>query len=364
LIDFRYHVVSIVAVFLALTVGLVIGSSFLSKVAYDELNNQLSSLRSQNQTLHNTENALSAQVRQRDALLDALGPDAVRGKLAGESVAVVVLPGADTGVGDAMAALLAQAGATVTGEVVVKSALVDPGQAARVAAVGQTLPSFHGSRSSAALRNGSAAADALSDLASALGHRIPVAAGSPTASPTTASPKSTGATDAGTAGNAGHSGDTGTDAAGGADGAAKDTPGRLTDAEAATAVSAYAGAGLIEVKDPVMPAADLVDVIAPDPSSEASATLDDNLYLDFVRDLDGIGKGALIEGTAAAATAPGLLAAALEDGWTQRNVSTVDSADLSAGRIAAVYALAEEAGGKTGHYGLTGSPDGPLPDLR
>src|SRR5579859_7281358 len=113
-----------------------------------------------------------------------------------------------------------------------------------------------------------------------------------------------------------------------------------------------------------MPPADLVDVIAPAPSDEASAQLDDNLYLDFVKDLDGIGKGALIEGPAAAATAPGLLAAALQDGWTRRNVSTVDSADLAAGRIAAVYALAEEAGGKTGHYGLTGSPDGPLPDLR
>ena len=55
MIDFRYHVVSIVAVFLALTVGLVIGSSYLSKVAYDELNNQLSSLRSQNQALHGTQ---------------------------------------------------------------------------------------------------------------------------------------------------------------------------------------------------------------------------------------------------------------------------------------------------------------------
>ncbi|MBW8804074.1 MAG: copper transporter, partial [Catenulisporales bacterium] len=42
MIDFRYHVVSIVAVFLALTVGLVIGSSYLSKIAYDGLNHQLS----------------------------------------------------------------------------------------------------------------------------------------------------------------------------------------------------------------------------------------------------------------------------------------------------------------------------------
>lgn len=363
MIDFRYHVVSIVAVFLALTVGLVIGSSFLSKVAYDELNNQLSSLRGQNQALHNTQNELSAQVRQRDALLDALGPDAVKGKLTGESVAVVVLPGADTGVGDAMAALLAQAGATVTGEVVIKSGLVDPDQAAKVAAVGQTLPSFHAGRSTAQLRNASAAADALSDLASALGHRIPVPAGTPTASPTTSAGKTATGTSgrAGASADAGSAGTTGTD---GADGSAQDTPGRLTDAEAATAISAYSEAGLIEVKDPVMPPADLVDVIAPAPSSEASAQLDDNLYLDFVRDLDGIGKGALIEGPAAAATAPGLLAAALEDGWTQRNVSTVDSADLSAGRIAAVYALAEEAGGKTGHYGLTGSPDGPLPNLR
>ena len=50
MIDFRYHVVSIVAIFLALTVGLVIGASILSKGVADSLkaslterNNQIKS---------------------------------------------------------------------------------------------------------------------------------------------------------------------------------------------------------------------------------------------------------------------------------------------------------------------------------
>jgi hypothetical protein len=331
LIDFRYHVVSIVAVFLALTVGLVIGSSYLSKVAYDELNNQLASLRGQNQTLHGTQSELSAQVRDRDSLIAALGPDAVAGKLTGHSVAVVMLPGADSASGDALADLLSKAGAEVTGEVTLKSSLLDSGQMGKLASTGAKLPSAERggvqlpSPSASASPSGPASVVALADIAGAVVHRIP----------------------ANTAG-VGEKG--------------------ITPQASQDVLTAYSDAGFIEVKAASAASADLVVVLAPPAPSSASAgnSAMDTLYLGFLKDLTGGGRslGAVLAGPASSASSPGLLGVALKDGWVSKNVSTADTADQPAGRIITVFALAEAASGKTGHYGLTGTADGPLPDLR
>lgn len=319
MIDFRYHVVSIVAVFLALTVGLVIGSSFLSKVAYDELNNQLALLRGQNQSLHGTQNQLTAQVHDRDSLIAALGPDAVKDKLTGRAVAVVVLPGADKSIGEATAELLGQAGATVTGEVTVKASLVDPAQVGKVASVSSSVAARLD-----LTRTGvqtTPPVGALTDIAGALVRRsLPDSGGGAThASP-------------------------------------------VDDSDAALVLTAYSDGGYLDLKSTSMPGADLVVVVAPAPGEETAADVDNGYYLGFLKALDG-DQGTVLEGPTSAAAAPGLLNAALKDGWTTKNVSTVDSADLASGRIATVFALAEELTGKTGHYGLTGTADGPLPDL-
>lgn len=337
MIDFRYHLVSIVAVFLALTVGLVIGSSYLSKVAYDGLNHQLSVLRGENQTLHNSQDELSAQVSDRDSLIAALGSDAVAGKLTGHSVAVVLLPGADGSAGDALADLLGKAGATVTAEVALKSSLVDLSQAGKLAAVGAKLPTAD--RGGAQLPAPSASADsdktaaansALADIAGAVVHRIPV-----------------------TRSGVGEQ--------------------RITDAASAQVLGVYSDAGFVEVKAGGSASAgpsgsaDLVAVVAPPaPSAGSAADTDTTLYLAFLKDLAGGGRsdGAVLAGPASAAVSPGLLAAAVKDSWASKNVSTADSADQASGRIITIFALAEAAAGKTGHYGLTGTADGPLPDLR
>lgn len=330
MIDFRYHVVSIVAVFLALTVGLVIGSSYLSKIAYDGLNHQLSVLRGENQSLHGAQDQLSAQVRDRDALLGALGPDAVAGKLTGHAVAVVLLPGADGSTGDSLADLLGKAGATVTSEVTLKSGLVDSAQNGKLAQVAAKLPAASrggaqqpGASSSASPDKTSPAAAALADIAGAVVHRIPA--------------------------NTSGIGEQ-----------------RITDAAASQVLSTYSAAGLTDVKYTSTTPADLVVVLAPSaPTAGSAAETVNSLYLGFLKDLAGGGRsdGAVLAGPASAAVSPGLLAAAVKDGWVSKNVSTADSADKDAGRIITVFALAEETTGKTGHYGLTGTADGPLPDL-
>lgn len=328
MIDFRYHVVSIVAVFLALTVGLVIGSSYLSKVAYDTLTGQLSSLRGENQALHNTQTELQAQIRDRDALITALGPQSVRDRLDGQSVAVVVLPGADRSVADATADLLVKAGATVVGELYLKASLLDGSQSAKLKTVTNAgdairLPTGNATGGSPAVNLTPVPVRALADLAAAVTRESPVR----------------------TAGT---------------------VPARLSGDQATSIFSAYSDAGFADLKSSFTAAADLVVVIAPPPPSSsgqsAAAVVDNEYYLGLVKDLNPA-KGTVIAGSASSVTPPGLIAAALKDDWTSRNVSTADSVDLAAGRIITVFALAEEVTGKTGHYGLTGTADGPLPNL-
>ena len=56
----------------------------------------------------------------------------------------------------------------------------------------------------------------------------------------------------------------------------------------------------------------------------------------------------------------GLLSVLRDDVAFSANVSTADSSETTAGRIAAVLALAQDGRGTTGHYGAFGI-DGPLP---
>ena len=54
MINFRYHVVSLTAVFLALAIGLVVGTAALNGPVADSLNNQVTSLRKDNTQLRDT----------------------------------------------------------------------------------------------------------------------------------------------------------------------------------------------------------------------------------------------------------------------------------------------------------------------
>jgi hypothetical protein len=83
MVNLRYHIVSLTAVFLALGIGLTLGSSFLDRVTVDTLNNQLTALegqigetRAENRDLGRRAGALA----DRDALLgEQLGERVLRG---------------------------------------------------------------------------------------------------------------------------------------------------------------------------------------------------------------------------------------------------------------------------------------------
>jgi hypothetical protein len=116
-IDFRYHLVSIIAVFLALAIGLAVGSTALSGKAVEFLNSQERRAVANNASLIKQNRALTNQLAADQAFAQAASRRLVGGLLTHEKVVLVIAPGADSAVTNGVAATLRQAGATVTGEV-------------------------------------------------------------------------------------------------------------------------------------------------------------------------------------------------------------------------------------------------------
>ena len=77
--------------------------------------------------------------------------------------------------------------------------------------------------------------------------------------------------------------------------------------------------------------------------------------------LDAAGLGAVVSGPAGSSAGTGAVAAVRKDAGTKAAVSTVDNADELMGRIAIVLALAQQIGGKQGHYGTGLGAAGPVP---
>ena len=117
MIDFRYHLVSIIAVFLALAVGLVVGSTALSGKAEQFLTQQQHRAVAANKALTSKNQLLTNQVGADQAFAQANSQRLIGGLLPQDKVVLVVAPGAVGAVASGVTAALQQAGATVTGQV-------------------------------------------------------------------------------------------------------------------------------------------------------------------------------------------------------------------------------------------------------
>jgi Copper transport outer membrane protein, MctB len=127
LIDFRYHLVSIVAVFLALAIGIVVGAQALAPAATNALNNASTNERKQIHSLYAHNQQLKDQIAVEEALAQAAEPALLRGLLTGQHIVLVLAPGADGPTVDGITSALRQAGARVTGQVVLTSQFFDTG---------------------------------------------------------------------------------------------------------------------------------------------------------------------------------------------------------------------------------------------
>lgn len=129
LIDFRFFVIGIVAVFLALGVGIVIGSGFVGEPVKNAIQNQVDSALDRNEALEEDILDLEARIDENDRILDALEPVALEGKLESEEIVLIQVEGTDGALRDGIVSSVESAGGEVSGELRLnnKLALVDEG---------------------------------------------------------------------------------------------------------------------------------------------------------------------------------------------------------------------------------------------
>lgn len=308
MIDFRYHLVSIVAIFLSLAIGLVLGASFLQDPLLRNLKSQTSQLATEKQSLRNEKQALENQVKGEGQFTQSLAPQLVADRLRGESVVFVAAPGADGQILDQTTKMAQTAGATVTGRVSIQGKFLEDDQVS-------TLDELSNRLRPATLTlpvNGTVYDRAGLVLSSAL------------------------VTDQ--ASRAGREDESG---------------GQI--------LSAFKELGFLTVSGKPGQRATLAIVIAPSTPHTGQATATDNAaLLSLAGALDTTDRGTVIGGPVTAAADGGLIKA-LRGSDVGGKVSSVDTAGTPSGQVVAVLALDNEIRGKSGHYGVGSDVAGYLP---
>jgi len=308
-IDFRYHIVSIVAVFLALGLGLFIGSTSLRGTVGRNITKQTEAVTHRNNVLRGQLSDVRDQLKNDQAFDAALTPYAVQGRLSGESVVVVSAPNVDDSLRTDVLNVLTDAGATINGDVRLQDALVDPSQdqflgtlADKVAVNGHPLPNASGGVRALAL---------LADVLVTNGQHSPVSRNA-----------------------------------------------------AAKVLAAYDAGNLVSVSGNQPTPANLTVLLAAPAATSGDVSVNaqkTSLLATFARYLDRDSLGAVVAGPATAADSGGLLDVVRSDKTARAAVSTVDSVDTPSGVIATVFALADQELGRSGSYGPVSGADGPLP---
>ena len=309
MIDFRYHLVSLIAVFLAVALGIIIGTTQLNGPVLTNLETQVSALQEDKRTLEDETQQLQARLDDVGAFEEAVAPTLVQDSLSGRSVLLVVGSGdVPTDAVEGLTALLGTAGATVTGTVRLTAAYSDPASAETLETYltgpglppGVVLPDTD----DAEARVGALLADVL---------MVPGGGTPPESSATSTVLAGLEELDL----------------------LSRDTT-SVTPADFAVLLTT---GGFTEGEE----------------AAERNATL-----LELVTALDGRSSGVVVAGDAASAMEGGLVAALRADPTVITSVSTVDSVDTVAGRVTTVLALAAEGRGTTGQYG-TGEDTLPVP---
>jgi hypothetical protein len=135
MVSFRYHVVTIVAVFLALGLGILMGSTVIKQSVVDELKTRADNALKNSEQLRKDVTDLRQQLRTWDIFAPQAQRVMVDGKLAGRTVVLVTADGVDIGEIDGVRKAFGDAGASISGVVVVskRMQLLDDGSRAQLA---------------------------------------------------------------------------------------------------------------------------------------------------------------------------------------------------------------------------------------
>ena len=326
MIDFRYHLVSIVAVFLALAVGIVLGSTELRGVAISALDRTSSSLSNKLDAANNENSALQQQVQGDHEFASAAEPVLLKGLLDSKKVVIITTPGASSTVVNGVKTGLSDAGATVSGQVTLSSKFADT-SASNLSLLDQLTERV--APASLTLVNGSPQQQAAQVLASALVAR-----------------------DSGSGSNS--KGNTGSNSGSGS----------TSSQNAQTILSSYSAGQFITVSGQPASGATLAVIVTPnsipqdgnsDPANQAVVALAQEF---------GPSSQATVVVGASATSSPGSAISAVRSSGAANDASTVDNADTVVGQIVAVQALEQQMNGKKpGSFGTQSDANsaGPSP---
>ena len=129
MITLRHHLLTLVAVFAALAVGIVLGAGVLSEPVRQTSGTQETT----------SDPAVEPGTTYPDEVAAALAPAVVAGRLTDRQVALVTLPGADETAVTALVDQVVAAGGAVAGRYDLTEAMVDPGQKSLVDTLGSQL---------------------------------------------------------------------------------------------------------------------------------------------------------------------------------------------------------------------------------
>ncbi|MEU1689267.1 MULTISPECIES: copper transporter [unclassified Micromonospora] len=125
MINFRYHVVSLTAVFLALAIGLVVGTAALNGPVADSLKERVNGLSKDNSLMRQSVNSLQKELDMEEDFAAEMAQVILPGKLNGRRVLVLSLPsGRDHTEG--VVKMLQLAGANVTARIDVQDKFINP----------------------------------------------------------------------------------------------------------------------------------------------------------------------------------------------------------------------------------------------
>jgi len=140
-IDFRYHIVSLISVFLALAVGIALGAGPLKETIGDTLTGQVQQLRNEKDSLRTQLDDANGDLADATTYIDATAGRMLPSSLPGRRVAVVALGDVPAKQHGAIDDRLTQAGATVSAEITLGASWTDAAQRSyRQALVSQMLP--------------------------------------------------------------------------------------------------------------------------------------------------------------------------------------------------------------------------------
>jgi Copper transport outer membrane protein, MctB len=314
-IDFRYHLVSIVAVFLALAVGIVLGSTELRGAALTALDRTSNALSQKLDAANNENSALQQEVNGDHAFAQAAEPVLLAHLLDGKRVVVITAPGAPSAVVNGITTALGDAGATVSGQVTMSARFADT-SASNLSLLDQLTQRV--APSNLTLANGTPQQQAAQVLASAL-----MSAGS-----------------SGSSGSGGSSGSSG-------------SGGHVAGSQAAqTILSSYSAGQFITVSgQPAQGATLAVIVTAATPPSGGTSDPANQAIVSLAQEFGSSSQATVVAGPSAG-SGQGSAISAVRSSGAANNASTVDNADEVSGQVVVVQALSQQLNGhKPGSYG-------------